>query len=60
MAIDKILSGRELLQLQGDLYHLPRNDCETRIADLIDRLAMGDWIDRRWVPIPAACAGVSI
>ena len=47
VAIDKILSGRELLQLQGDLYHLPRNDRESRIADLIERLAMGDWIDRR-------------
>ena len=47
VAIDKILSGRELLQLQGDLFHLPRNDRESRIADLIDRLAMGDWIDRR-------------
>ena len=47
VAIDKILSGRELLQLQGDLYHLPRNDRESRIADLIDRLAMGNWIDRR-------------
>ena len=47
VAIDKILSGRELLQLQGDLYHLPRNERETRIADLIERLAMGDWIDRR-------------
>jgi ABC-2 type transport system ATP-binding protein len=47
VAIDKILSGRELLQLQGDLYHLPRNDRESRMADLIDRLAMGDWIDRR-------------
>ena len=47
VAIDKILSGRELLQLQGDLYHLPRNDREGRIADLIDRLVMGDWIDRR-------------
>ena len=47
VAIDKILSGRELLQLQGDLYHLPRNDRESRIADLIDGLAMGDWIDRR-------------
>ena len=47
VAIDKILSGRELLQLQGDLCHLPRNDRDSRIADLIDRLAMGDWIDRR-------------
>ena len=47
VAIDKILTGRELLQLQGDLYHLPRVDREVRIADLIDRLTMGEWIDRR-------------
>ena len=47
VAIDKSLSGRELLQLQGDLYHLPRQDRDVRIADLIERLAMGDWIDRR-------------
>ncbi|AII50223.1 lysozyme [Synechococcus sp. KORDI-52] len=47
VAIDKILSGRELLQLQGDLYHLPRNERDSRIADLIDRLGMGEWIDRR-------------
>jgi ABC-2 type transport system ATP-binding protein len=47
VAIDKILSGRELLQLQGDLYHLKRNDRDHRIDDLIDRLGMDPWIDRR-------------
>ena len=47
VAIDKILTGRELLQLQGDLYHLPRRDRDQRLADLIERLAMGDWVDRR-------------
>lgn len=47
VAIDKILTGRELLQLQGDLYHLGRYDRDARIADLIDRLAMEAWIDRR-------------
>ena len=47
VAIDKILTGRELLQLQGDLYHLQRSERETRISDLIDRLAMSPWIDRR-------------
>ena len=26
VALDKILSGRELLQLQGDLYHLDRSE----------------------------------
>jgi ABC-2 type transport system ATP-binding protein len=47
VAIDKILSGRELLQLQGDLYHLKRLDRDHRIDDLIDRLGMEAWIDRR-------------
>ena len=47
VAIDKILSGRELLQLQGDLYHLNRADRDHRIGDLIDRLGMEPWIDRR-------------
>ena len=47
VAIDKILSGRELLQLQGELYHLKRTDRDHRIDDLIDRLGMDPWIDRR-------------
>ena len=47
VAIDKILSGRELLQLQGDLYHLKRTDRDHRIDDLIDRLGMDPWTDRR-------------
>ena len=47
VAIDKILTGRELLQLQGDLYHLQRRERDGRIAELIDRLAMADWVDRR-------------
>jgi ABC-2 type transport system ATP-binding protein len=47
VALDKILSGRELLQLQGDLYHLPKLERDRRIAELIELLAMGGWIDRR-------------
>jgi ABC-2 type transport system ATP-binding protein len=47
VALDKILSGRELLQLQGDLYHLDRSERDRRISELVDLLAMGDWIDRR-------------
>ena len=47
VAIDKILSGRELLQLQGDLYHLPRSRRDQRIDELIALLGMHDWIDRR-------------
>ncbi|MEB3332501.1 MAG: ABC transporter ATP-binding protein [Synechococcaceae cyanobacterium] len=47
VALDKILTGRELLALQGDLHHLPRADRDRRIASLVELLAMGDWIDRR-------------
>ncbi|WP_370594608.1 ATP-binding cassette domain-containing protein [Synechococcus sp. CBW1006] len=47
VAIDKILSGRELLRLQGDLYHLPTSERDRRIAELIDLLGMEEWIDRR-------------
>ncbi len=47
VAIDKILTGRELLQLQGDLYHLSSKDRDSRIDELIIRLDMSDWINRR-------------
>ena len=47
VAIDKILTGRELLQLQGNLYHLPGHQRDRRISELIDLMGMGDWIDRR-------------
>jgi len=47
VAIDKILTGRELLQLQGDLYHLLRHERDQRIDELVSRLGMADWIDRR-------------
>jgi ABC-2 type transport system ATP-binding protein len=47
VAIDKILTGRELLVFQGDLHHLDRRERDRRIGDLIEVLGMGDWIDRR-------------
>jgi len=47
VAIDKILTGRELLSFQSDLYHLPNILRDKRIVELIDLLDMGDWIDRR-------------
>tara|TARA_B100000579_G_scaffold372302_1_gene335376 strand:- start:163 stop:1176 length:1014 start_codon:yes stop_codon:yes gene_type:complete len=47
VAIDKILTGRELLRLQGDLYHLNKNYKRERIEELIQRLEMHEWIDRR-------------
>ena len=47
VAIDKILTGRELLQLQGDLYHLAPAARNRRMDELIELLGMADWIDRR-------------
>ncbi|GCE64381.1 hypothetical protein OMCYN_00290 [cyanobiont of Ornithocercus magnificus] len=47
VAIDKILTGRELLQFQANLYHMQRSDREVRIAELINLLEMETWIDRR-------------
>ena len=47
VAIDKILTGRELLELQGALYHLPASRLGVRIGELCDLLGMADWIDRR-------------
>ncbi len=47
VALDKILSGRELLQLQGSLYHLANAERDRRIAELSGLLGMDDWIDRR-------------
>ena len=47
VALDKILSGRELLQLQGDLYHLPSQERQRRIDELVELLGMASWIDRR-------------
>jgi ABC-2 type transport system ATP-binding protein len=47
VAIDKILTGRELLRLQADLYHLPPSRRDQRIEELVALLGMEDWIDRR-------------
>ncbi len=47
VAIDKILTGREMLRLQGALYHLAAPHLRQRIDDLIQLLGMEGWIDRR-------------
>ena len=47
VAIDKILTGRELLQLHAALYHLNRERAQRRIGELSDLLGMSDWLDRR-------------
>ena len=47
VALDKVLTGRELLELQAALYHLPSHAAGDRIQQLIEGLDMSAWIDKR-------------
>jgi len=47
ISLDKILTGRELLDFQADLYHIPKSKKLERIQDLIIKLDMKNWIDRK-------------
>jgi ABC-2 type transport system ATP-binding protein len=47
VALDKMLTGRELLQLQADLYHLSRPFAKTRIERLLDLLGLSECADRK-------------
>ncbi len=47
VALDKVLTGRELLQLQAALYHLPSAIATERISRIVKLLVLDDWIDRR-------------
>ncbi len=47
VALDKVLTGRELLQLQAAIYHLPANRAKVQIARAISLLGLQDWIDQR-------------
>jgi ABC-2 type transport system ATP-binding protein len=42
VALDKILTGRELLQLQADIYHLPSSLARTRIDDALELLGLSE------------------
>ncbi|NJK36465.1 MAG: ABC transporter ATP-binding protein [Oscillatoriales cyanobacterium RM2_1_1] len=47
VALDKVLTGRELLQLQASLYHLPHAQAQTRISQVMQLLGLSDWIDQK-------------
>ena len=47
VALDKVLTGRELLQLQAALYHIPRKLIPERIDQMIQLLGVQDWIDQK-------------
>ncbi|HEY9828419.1 MAG TPA: ABC transporter ATP-binding protein, partial [Stenomitos sp.] len=47
VALDKVLTGRELLQLQAALYHLPSKTIAERINTALDRLGLMPWADKK-------------
>ncbi|MFB8788865.1 MAG: ATP-binding cassette domain-containing protein [Potamolinea sp.] len=47
VALDKVLTGRELLQLQAALYHIPGNITKQRIAEIIQVLGLGEYADQK-------------
>jgi ABC-2 type transport system ATP-binding protein len=47
VAIDKVLTGRELLQLQAALYHLPRAFAHQQIEAAIARLGLQEYADKK-------------
>ncbi len=47
VAIDKILTGRELLQLQASLYHLDAASARSRIDQLLDILGLTTYADQK-------------
>lgn len=47
VALDKMLTGRELLQLQAALYHLPGSVSKKRIAEVISLLGLEEYADKK-------------
>ncbi|MEM8604740.1 MAG: ATP-binding cassette domain-containing protein [Cyanobacteria bacterium P01_H01_bin.121] len=47
VALDKVLTGRELLNLQAALYHLPRAIISDRVTEIAELLGLTDWLDQK-------------
>ena len=47
VALDKVLTGRELLQLQAALYHLPGSAAKKRIEEVISLLGLEEYADKK-------------
>ena len=47
VALDKVLTGRELLHLQADLYHIPAKLSRQRIHAAIDLLGLQEWANQK-------------
>jgi ABC-2 type transport system ATP-binding protein len=47
VALDKILTGRELLELQAALYHIPKVEARQRIEVLLEVLDLQSYADKK-------------
>ena len=47
VAIDKVLTGRELLKLQAALYHLPKKTIDDRIQQLVEVLGLTEYAEQK-------------
>ena len=47
VAPDKVLTGRELLELQAAIYHLPKLASKSRINEMLDLLDISDIADKK-------------
>ncbi len=47
VALDKILTGRELLELQAALYHIPKVEARQRIEVLLEVLDLHSYADKK-------------
>lgn len=47
VALDKVLTGRELLELQAALYHIPKFLARARIKTVLALLGLDEWADRQ-------------
>lgn len=47
VALDKVLTGKELLQLQAALYHLPSKFIKERINNVLDLLGLQEYADKQ-------------
>ncbi len=47
VALDKVLTGRELLELQADIYHIPKHLSRARIDQILSLLNLQQWANQR-------------
>ncbi len=59
-ALDLLMTGRELMELQATLHGIPARDVAKRASDLIERVGLQDAQERRVATYSGGCAGAWI